>query len=65
MSTNIHNKINMKRTNSESFNHGLLINAKTGEKYEIKSENEVIFLTFDNSCVILLVFITFYNIDSF
>jgi len=55
----------MKRANSESFNHGMLINAKTGEKYKMKNDNEVIFLPFDNSCVISLVFITFYYIDSF
>jgi len=55
----------MKRANSESFNHGMLIDARTGEKYEIENDNDVIFLPFDNSCVISLVFITFYNIDSF
>jgi len=65
MSKAIQYKTNMKRANSESFNHGILINAKTGEQYEIKNDNEVIFLLFDNNCVISFVFITFYNIDSF
>lgn len=53
MSKDIQNKTNMKRANSESFNRGLLINAKTGEKCEIENDKEFLIGRYLNGSLIL------------
>jgi len=64
MLKDIQNKSNMKRTISDDCISGLLTNAKTGEKFNINTKEEVVPLLF--SChVILLNLMTFYDANSF